>query len=376
MTDLVVASLEPWDAVWRRNQHLISGLLRRDSDLRVLFLEPDTDPLDALRRRRGLRRGRGLRPGPQLLGVGDGRLWLLEVTKWLPRRLVPGWDTRWAGAAGRAAKRLGMFSPILWVNDPRGAEIMRITRWPTLYDVTDDWTLAERDSRVTARTVQHDKELLADAQEVVVCSAALATSKGANRSVTLVPNGVDTAAYGVVHPRPADLPTGPYALYVGTLHRDRLDVDLTIECARAIGGRGALVMIGPNALDPVDSRTLTHAGVVLLGSRPAPQVPAYLQHADVLVVPHVVTAFTESLDPIKAYEYAAAGRPVVATPVPGFQARSNVTVATGGPFVSAVAGSLGGNAGAPRPAAELAELDWGGRVEAMAAVLERMVIGL
>ena len=49
------------------------------------------------------------------------------------------------------------------------------------------------------------------------------------------------------------------------------------------------------------------------------QIPGYLQHADVLVVPHVVSAFTESLDPIKAYECLAVGTPTVATPVAGFR---------------------------------------------------------
>ena len=40
MTDLVVVSLEAWDQVWRRNQHLVSRLLARDPSLRVLFVEP------------------------------------------------------------------------------------------------------------------------------------------------------------------------------------------------------------------------------------------------------------------------------------------------------------------------------------------------
>ena len=43
MSDLVVCSLEPWDDVWRRNQFLVDGLLRRDPDLRVLFVEPPSD---------------------------------------------------------------------------------------------------------------------------------------------------------------------------------------------------------------------------------------------------------------------------------------------------------------------------------------------
>jgi hypothetical protein len=44
-----------------------------------------------------------------------------------------------------------------------------------------------------------------------------------------------------------------------------------------------------------------------------------MQHADVVIVPHLVSAFTESLDPIKAYECVAVGRPTVATAVAGFR---------------------------------------------------------
>ena len=63
-------------------------------------------------------------------------------------------------------------------------------------------------------------------------------------------------------------------------------------------------------------------------------VPAYLKNADVLVVPHVVTGFTDSLDPIKVYEYLAAGLPVVSTPVAGFReiGLAHVSVVPGEPF--------------------------------------------
>ena len=73
------------------------------------------------------------------------------------------------------------------------------------------------------------------------------------------------------------------------------------------------------ALGADDQARLTDAGALLLGAREHTAVPAYLKNADVLVVPHVVTEFTDSLDPIKVYEYLAAGRPVVSTPVAGFR---------------------------------------------------------
>ena len=75
MTDLVVVSLERWDDVWRRNQHLVAGLLQRDPDLRVLFVEPPADPAArrassaagppvGRTRRRGARRSRPVASGP------------------------------------------------------------------------------------------------------------------------------------------------------------------------------------------------------------------------------------------------------------------------------------------------------------------------
>jgi len=40
---------------------------------------------------------------------------------------------------------------------------------------------------------------------------------------------------------------------------------------------------------------------------------------DVCMVPHRVTPFTESLNPIKLWEYLAAGKPIVSTNVAGFR---------------------------------------------------------
>ena len=55
------------------------------------------------------------------------------------------------------------------------------------------------------------------------------------------------------------------------------------------------------------------------------------------MVPHLVNPFTESLDPIKAYECLAVDTPTVATPVAGFRELDQAfTVADRGAFVDAV----------------------------------------
>ena len=372
-TDLVVISLEPWDEVWRRNQHLVAGLLRDDPDLRVLFVEPARDPLHSLRIGGRPERGRGLRRGPHLPGIGPDALWLLEPTKHLPRRLDPGQDDRWAGEVLAAAQRLGFREPRLWVNDPLGALVMQRSGWPTLYDITDDWLEADRDPATLRRLAAHEASLMDDAAEVVVCSPGLVTTKSGSREVTLVRNGVDVDRATRPTARPDDLPAGPVALYLGTLHADRLDVALCTETARALAGTGTLVLVGPDALTPDERERLDGAGVLRLGAKGHRSVPAYLQHADVLVVPHVVDEFTDSLDPIKLYEYRAVGRPVVSTPVAGFRGDggSRVQIVDRPGFAAAVRAALPAADHFPHRA-DPSVPSWADRVAEMRSVLRRV----
>ncbi|NNG40079.1 glycosyltransferase [Flexivirga sp. ID2601S] len=369
--DLVVISLEPWDQVRRRNQHLVDGLLDLHPGLRVLFVEPAHDPIHAARRRSRPRPGPGLRRARPTDSQHWQRLWLLGPTKWLPRRIDPSWDRRWAAQVVRAADRLGFSAPLLWVNDPAGAAVLSRTSWPALYDITDDWLAARRPSREIARLAAHEHILLTEAAEVVVCSPGLRRVKGQGRRVELVPNAADLSAYAAGLPRPGDLPAGPVALYAGTLHTDRLDVGLVRATAAELVGAATVVLLGPDALDPASRASLADAGVVILGARAASEVPAYLLHADVLLVPHVVDEFTDSLDPIKRYEYEAAGRPVVSTAVAGFVDSPAATIADRAAFPAAVRRAVEEHK-TPRPAHRPTGVDWADRVRQVRALLERV----
>jgi teichuronic acid biosynthesis glycosyltransferase TuaH len=357
VSDLVVCSLEPWDDVWRRNQFLVDGLLRRDPDLRVLFVEPPSDLVH------GMLHGQ-LPSDPRLRRVRD-RLWALGPLKPLPRRVGPWADRALLAQVRRAARRVGFAQPTLWVNDSTYAPLAQETGWPTLYDVTDDWLLTRASPRELARRQRLEEEMLRVADEVVVCSPALVESRGRSRPVSLVPNGVDVEHFRLARTRPADLPPSPTAVYVGTLHDERIDVPLVEELARSSGL--TVVLVGPDALSVASSRVLRQAGVHRLGPRPYADVPAYLQHADVVVIPHLVTPFTESLDPIKAYECLAVGTPTVATPVAGFRDLGGcVEIAPRESFVAAVTHALERSSPAPM---SLDGASWDARCEAFATLL-------
>ena len=99
-------------------------------------------------------------------------------------------------------------------------------------------------------------------------------------------------------------------------------------------------------------------------------MPGYLQHADVVLIPHLVNPFTESLDPMKAYECLAVGRPTVATPVAGFrELADSLTVAPRESLVDAVTAVLAGERSASGPSSVIPT--WDERAEAFEAVLAR-----
>lgn len=375
LRELVICSLESWDEVWRRNQLLVAELLELEPNLRVLFVEPPVDALHELLERHRLRFGHGRsRPRP---GAALERVVTLQATKWLPRVLGPFADRSLASGVEHAAREIGLSSPLLWVNDPAYAAVVERTGWPTLYDVTDDWLLASCTERERERRYRNEAFLLARAREVVVCSPRLVQSKGRHRHVRLVPNAVDADWIRTPARRPPDLPDGPVACYVGTLHPERLDVDLCVGLARHLDGRGTLLLVGPDELDPrARQRLAGEPGIMLTGPRAHDEVPGYLQYADVLVVPHLCAPFTESLDPIKAYEYRAVGRPVVATPVAGFRGLGHpVILSEGRAFFDAVLTRLPGTP----PPPDLLPLPpglptWRSRAEAMRDAL-RSVAG-
>jgi teichuronic acid biosynthesis glycosyltransferase TuaH len=354
--EIVVLSLEPWDNVWRRNQFLVDALLRRHPDLQVLFVEPPADPAFDLksRRRPSIPRWRRL--------MHDGRLRAFRPLKPFPRRFGRIADESLLRQVSLAIRLSGFSTSLLWINDVTYAPLVSRTGWPSLYDVTDDWLLAPHAPRELERLTRLDCLALRVADEVVVCSPGLASTRGASREVSLIPNGVDPDHFRRPRPRPIDLPSSPVALYAGSLHESRLDVDLVVELARAIPEL-SLALVGPSSLSP-ESNALFDSlpNIALLGARAYEDVPGYLQHADAIVVPHLVSAFTESLDPIKAYECLAVPTPTVATPIAGFREHpAAICLAERSEFVERVRQILKNRPS--RPHIELGSMTWAARAE-------------
>lgn len=343
---LGLLSLERWDHVWRRNQHLASQLIEQGIVERITFVEPA-----------GWGAEETGQPSP-------------GITTVRPQLRIP---KRAGGLRLLAATlRRGPLRDVdvLWINDaPLGRWAARPGQ-SAFYDVTDDWREATNSDRVRRRLVAAEN-WLSTRTATVVCSQELASrwSQRYGLQPAIVPNGVDLRVWRDVVP--VNLPgDGPHVGYVGTLHAERLDVDLVEELARS-PAVGTVHLVGPDLLDSASRARLDAVGVRRKGPVPHIEVPGWMRAFDVLICPHLVTPFTLSLDAIKAYEYAAAGRPVVATPTSGFQASSAadgiITDRSG--FVASTVAVLGATAGQGGPSSPVG---WDQRARHLGEVLRAM----
>jgi teichuronic acid biosynthesis glycosyltransferase TuaH len=291
---VAVISLEQWDEVWRRNQHLASRLLVLGLADHVIYVNPAS------------RAGAGsFSPLPGITVVSPRRS--------LPKRLGGLWVS-----ARSLRKTITTGCDTLWINDPTtGAFLTPHPR--AAYDVTDDWRTADLIDREQRRLVAAEDKLTRQAR-VIVCSEVLRERWHQRYAVdaVIVRNAVDVCSIHKATPRILGN-GGPHIGYVGTLHDERLDVELVLATADRING-GTVHLVGPNSLSDSTRASLTsHPKVILHGSVPTSEVPSWLMAFDVLIAPHRVNQFTLSLDAIKSYEYLATDKPIVATPTSGFQ---------------------------------------------------------
>jgi len=326
MDDLIFVSMENWDAIWRRNQFLCSGLAEQNPRAKVLFVGLARDVSHDLR----LGRVGALRARPTEPVAGYPNITFLRPLKLFPNTL------RWGRLANealfrrqvnQAARALGLRRPTLWLN-PHSAVHMagHMGEARVIYDITDDWSSLTQSPALMQLTLNQDAALCKRADAVLVCSERLyEMKKSLTQNLHLIPNGVDAAHYAKVLDGAGPLPSvvrawpKPILGYTGTIHPDRVDVSLVESLARAFP-QGTVALIGPNFLPPADQARLDAcANVQMTGPISYADLPDHMRAFDVCITPHQMTAFTESLNPIKLWEYLAAGKPIVSTDVAGFR---------------------------------------------------------
>jgi glycosyltransferase involved in cell wall biosynthesis len=230
----------------------------------------------------------------------------------------------------RAARRLGLERPVLWAFLPtylRAADALG----PRLvvYHCVDRY--AGNPGVDAAWVDEVERRMLRRADVVFATSPVLAEHLGATRpDVELAANVADVELFGRAVteelPEPDELRGLPprRAVYVGNLASYRIDFDLLLAVARS-HPQLQLILIGVAGLGDVGapprsgSELIAMPNVTALGPRPQRDLPAYLRHCQVALIPFLDSSHTRASLPLKLWEYLAAGLAVVATDLPNFR---------------------------------------------------------
>lgn len=224
----------------------------------------------------------------------------------------------------RAARKLGIHRPLVWVACPPAARAVDATHAVGIvYQRTDRFE--EFKGVDPAEIGGFDRALKERADLTLYCSHLLmGEEEGQCRHAAFVDHGVDydifasaandapgttgNASAGV----PADVASipRPRVGFVGGIDAHTFDPALFVEVARTLPDV-QFVLVGACSLPP-DWCVLPN--VHLMGKRPYEDVARYMAASDVLIMPWNNSEWIRACNPVKLKEYLAVGRPIVSTP--------------------------------------------------------------
>jgi glycosyltransferase involved in cell wall biosynthesis len=329
--DIVCVGFADWDTeLWTNQHHLMSRLAREN---RVLFIEslglrrPQLAGRDLSRIARRLRRG--LAPPRAVDGLHVLSPLVLPFHR---SRLVRAVNARLLPAlVRRAARRLGISAPILWAYVPQ-AEVLIDALEPSLivYHCVDD---IAAHGRIDSASFRAAEQRFAGRADLVLASAPKLAERLRRFSSNVIdaPNVADTELFSRAlepgHEDPAMAALAhPRIVFTGAIVATKLDLPLLLALAHARPA-WSFALVGP--VGPGDPHTDVSAlegapNLHLLGPRSYSQLPDVLRGADVGLIPYSRNELTDSVFPMKVYEYLAAGLPVIATQLPALEGVAEV----------------------------------------------------
>jgi glycosyltransferase involved in cell wall biosynthesis len=350
--DLVCLGYNPWSAMWKRNQQMVAALSRASWIRNVLFVNPDVWMSSLF--------GSGL-------GDRNSRARWRAV---IPRMVAPhikaytpihlpfsgriGGLRRFETVLQQRVLRGAKNPLVLLVNrpiDPRDQLVAELQQRAavSIFDWSDDFeTFASSDADRTATRAACEHYLRTCDVTVAVNEHLAAKARTLSGRVHVIRNGTDVerfrAALFSSEQRPQALRRlqRPLIGYSGYRVRDRLDLEL-IDHLAVSRPNWTFVFIGPHVgEEPLSGIIERRSNVIVHGPVEYTRLPSYIASFDVCILPNRINAHTTGNDPIKLYDYLAAGKPIVSTRTSGADMLDGmVTIAEPGqPFLDAIEHAL------------------------------------
>ncbi len=319
-------SCDLWTDVWHSRQHLLSRISRENQ---VLYV---TDPFHVRDAVKGLWRGDRMSTG--LSKITD-TLHTYVPPRWLPYNYRSPWLNRTTSKLRikqirEALRKLGMERPVMYIWHPSFADMLgQFDESLVVYHCYDEYYDFPGISATDRREIQSQEDaILARADIVFAASSSIYERKlPFNANTHIVLNAADYTLFATAQePQtriPEDLLVIPRPI-IGCVTRVVASYFNTRLMRQVFTQRPdwSLVVIGPESVRSPDERREIEAlkelsNVHLLGRREQIAIPGYLKGFDVCLMAYPdIDNVKHSESPLKMYEYLAAGKPIVSTPLP------------------------------------------------------------
>lgn len=297
-TDFICLSHLRWDFVYQRPQHLMS---RFASNRRVFFVEEpifgdfETPRMDVSKR------DDQLHVAVPHLPHGLTHEEVIKFQRDLLDDLIAKED---------------ISDYTLWYYTPMALLFTRhLKPSRVLFDAMDELSAFKG---APPQLLELEAELMAKADHVFTGGVSLyEAKKHRHPSVHAFPSSIDHAHFMKAREKtedPADQAHIPHPRvgFYGVVD-ERFDIELLREAAK-IRPDWQFIVVGP--VVKIDPATLPQgANIHYLGMKKYAELPAYLAHWDLAMMPFALNESTKYISPTKTPEFLAAGKPVVSTPI-------------------------------------------------------------
>lgn len=191
------------------------------------------------------------------------------------------------------------------------------------YDMTDDWSEFPGISEWKKEQFIVSENSVLEQVDIAfaVSKKLLERAKLVNPNTHYLPNATDFENFNKVtgsieiSPEIQSIPE-PRIGYIGKITPWRIDFDL-IRYLALNRPNFSIIMIGPihTEAKPLVGGLRDLENVYFLGSRNYYSLAEHIKGFQVCIIPHIVDKLTDSMDPIKLYDYLATGKSVVSTSV-------------------------------------------------------------
>jgi glycosyltransferase involved in cell wall biosynthesis len=205
--------------------------------------------------------------------------------------------------------------PLLWINDPFTVDtIGALNECGVVYDCIDSFSSF---SWSNSAVQKWENQLIRKASIILTTAKKLYHNHSVINSATyLVPNAADFGHFSNVETMPnipADLQSihQPRVGFIGAIY-EWLDFALLERLAHERPDWN-LVLVGPKQHNVEIPKA---DNIFWLGVKEYRELPNYLHHLDIMLIPFLINETTINANPIKMWEYLAGGKMIVATDIP------------------------------------------------------------